>query len=375
MTITALISELGQFGGIQRYNRELLAVLGDAAANWGIRVRVLNLNDGAQEQMAKRSVEVRCFSGDRYRFASAAIRAMRSSSIVILGHCNVLPLWYLAYGLGARSKTIQVLHGLEAWCRLPFVHRSAARHLNIIASVSRYTAGLFAELNHINPSRVTFHVIPNGVDIRRADDRSGPESSQEGPVLLSVARLTSWEREGKGILHTIYALQTVVERFPTIKYRIVGGGDDESYLKTVTRGLGLEHNVEFLGKITDHELDNCYRNANLFVLPSNQEGFGIVYIEAMIFGLPVVAADSAATPEVVVDGQTGRLVRWGDPSAIARAIVELLEQGDLAQRMGIAGRQRVRQHYTTTQFRQHWLSLLAGDVEVNRAYINPCACA
>ena len=86
----------------------------------------------------------------------------------------------------------------------------------------------------------------------------------------------------------------------------------------------------------------AYADADLFCLPSLQEGFGIVFLEAMAAGLPVVAGDAAAVPEVVDDGTTGLLVDPRDPAAVAGALLRLLDDADLRRSMGRAGRERVR---------------------------------
>jgi glycosyltransferase involved in cell wall biosynthesis len=102
--------------------------------------------------------------------------------------------------------------------------------------------------------------------------------------------------------------------------------------------------VTFLGTIPRRELVDRYRRASVFCLPSRQEGFGIVFLEAMACGKPIVAARAAAVPETVMDGETGLLVDPEDPTALARAIAALLSDPDLRRGMGEAGRRRVEQY-------------------------------
>ena len=100
----------------------------------------------------------------------------------------------------------------------------------------------------------------------------------------------------------------------------------------------------FLGTIPRRELVERYRRASIFCLPSRQEGFGIVFLEAMASSKPVVAALAAAIPETVVDGETGILVHPDDPGALAQALLELLSDPERCRSLGEAGRSRVEQY-------------------------------
>ena len=109
--------------------------------------------------------------------------------------------------------------------------------------------------------------------------------------------------------------------------------------------LGLEGEVTFLGELAgDEEVRQEYRRADLFCLPSRQEGFGIVFLEAMAAGLPIVAADAAAVPEVAPAGEVSLLVPPLDAGALAEALLRLLGDEDLRARLGAAGRVRVRRY-------------------------------
>lgn len=109
--------------------------------------------------------------------------------------------------------------------------------------------------------------------------------------------------------------------------------------------LGLEESVVFTGELaTDDEVRREFFKADIFALPSLQEGFGLVFLEAMAAGLPVVAARSAAVPEVVPDEEAAILVRPGDANALADALTRLLKNENLRKEMGSAGRNRVRRY-------------------------------
>jgi glycosyltransferase involved in cell wall biosynthesis len=126
-----------------------------------------------------------------------------------------------------------------------------------------------------------------------------------------------------------------------MQIRIVGHGPEHAALVRLHAELGLGDSVVLLGDVSRAQLAGEYVNADVFCLPSVQEGFGIVFLEAMAAGLPVVACRAAAIPEVVRDGATGVLVPPRDPAALAGAIGDLLCDPARARALGEEGRRRV----------------------------------
>jgi len=122
-----------------------------------------------------------------------------------------------------------------------------------------------------------------------------------------------------------------------------------SYAPRLVKEHGLEGMVTFTGRITTEELVRHYQAAQLSVTASVYEGFGLPAAEAMACGLPAVATTAGALPEVVAHGETGLLVPPKDPQALAQAIRRLLDDDELRQRTGEAGRQRVEKYFTWTE--------------------------
>jgi glycosyltransferase involved in cell wall biosynthesis len=130
-------------------------------------------------------------------------------------------------------------------------------------------------------------------------------------------------------------------RIPDLVVRIVGDGPEAPRLRALHARLGLQGTVVFLGEVSRRALAVEYASADCFCLPSVQEGFGLVFTEAMAAGLPVVACRVAAVPEVVADQQTGLLVNPRDPGALTMALETLLTDGKLRAALGGAGRRHV----------------------------------
>ena len=172
-------------------------------------------------------------------------------------------------------------------------------------------------------------------DAARSAGLSGDDHAREpASVVLSVAR--QYRRKDTPTL--LRAFERVAERVPEARLRIVGDGPELRAGRALAAKLKLEDRVSFTGALRSTDaLDTEYRAAKVFCLPSRQEGFGIVFLEAMAYGLPIVAADAGAVPEVAPDGVTSVLVPPGDAPALADALVRLLTDRPLAERLGQAG--------------------------------------
>jgi glycosyltransferase involved in cell wall biosynthesis len=151
-------------------------------------------------------------------------------------------------------------------------------------------------------------------------------------------------------------------RIPDLHVRIVGRGPRWDALIRLHAELGLGPSAALLGDVTLERLAEEYVNADVFCLPSVQEGFGIVFLEAMAAGLPVVACRAAAIPEVVADGTTGLLTAPRDPGALAAALEHLLRDPERAQRLGREGRRRVGE-FTPRRVAEQFLNAVRSAIE------------
>ena len=145
--------------------------------------------------------------------------------------------------------------------------------------------------------------------------------------MLTVSRLSSQERY-KGHDRVIRVLPRLLERYPNLVYVIVGAGDDRTRLEAIVQEHGLNGTVQFLGEINEAELADHYRMADLFVMPSTGEGFGIVFLEAARCGIPVLGASEGGSSDALLEGRIGRLVKANDSEELAAAILETLASKD-----------------------------------------------
>ncbi len=221
---------------------------------------------------------------------------------------------------------------------LGWLERGNARRADGVIVPSRYSASFAEERYGLPPD--TLCVVPEAVDLepfrarRAAGAGDRARVTDRPPTILSVAR--QYPRKDTQTL--IRAMPEVLRTHPGARLVVIGGGPELGRLGEVAETLGLDGAVRFRGGIeSDDELRDAYFDADLFCLPSKQEGFGIVFVEAMAAGLPIVGAHAGAVPELVEHGETGLLVPPGDVDALAGAIVRLLSDPEERVRLGHAG--------------------------------------
>jgi phosphatidylinositol alpha-1,6-mannosyltransferase len=203
---------------------------------------------------------------------------------------------------------------------------------------SRYSAGIAEALYGVPDARIA--VVPEAIDLagwRRRFDAVAGGGDGGRPTVLTVARLYPRKR----VDDLVQAAALLRTRIRDVQVRIVGEGPEASRLRALHDRLSLGDTVVFLGHVTRAKLALEYSRARCFCLPTVQEGFGLVFAEAMAAGLPVVACRAAAVPELVRDGETGLLVPPRTPTALAMALERVLQDERMRKEMGMAGRARV----------------------------------
>jgi phosphatidyl-myo-inositol dimannoside synthase len=219
------------------------------------------------------------------------------------------------------------VHGKEVWEPLPGSMRKALQQADEIWAVSRYSGDRAAQSNQLDPSKI--RLMPCAVD----GDRFTPGEKSaalveryglmDATVLVTVARLWSGDIY-KGVDVTIRSLGAIAQSIPNIKYLVIGRGDDQVRLAQLAKDLGVGDRVVFAGFVPTAELAEHYRLADAYVMPS-QEGFGIVYLEAMACGVPVLAGDADGSADPLQNGRLGWRVPHRDVDAVAAACVEMLQ--------------------------------------------------
>lgn len=340
-------------GGIPRILRLYLKALCELSEPSG-NVTVVSLNDASFD-----SRDLRQYSSDRLadwaacdrhklRFVKAAQRMATSADLVVCGHIGQLPVAWALRKLRRRPiRYALVAHGIEVWRPFSRIERLALRGADRIWCVSDFTRReLFRYYRGDLPSAA---VLPNGLD--PGMDSAAPAHRSLEFEILTVSRLSNSDNY-KGIDHLIQAMPAIRRAIPAARLRVVGRGDDVPRLHEIAEKLHLGQAVSFLGYVDDAELQRELDNCRLFALPSQKEGFGLVFLEAMIHGKPCVGSREGGIPEVI-SPEAGVLVNYGDVPGLARACIEALRRDwDSAAIQARAG------EFSYSHFRDNLASLL-----------------
>ena len=193
-------------------------------------------------------------------------------------------------------------------------------------------------------------VIPMGVDINRfgfEDDTNLKEVFGAEYLILSIGRLIDW----KGTKYLIISMKEVIKKFPNSKLVIGGDGPEKRKLEKLTKKLNLKKNVIFTGYIKNSDLSKYYDSSDIFVLASMNlngltEALGVVLLEAMVCGTPVIGSNVGGIPDIIKDGYNGFLVPEKSPKDLADKIIELLSNKELAKEFSVNGLKTVRERFS-----------------------------
>ena len=328
---------MGGADGISEMTRQWVRVVESSVGRDAQSVEVWSLDDQTRPSRVGATSTFRTAGGGRLRFASFALTdglLPAADTIVVVMHLQLLPVALPLIWRGARLVTI--LMGIEAWTPLSALQRAAIRRAWKVIAISTHTAVRFRIANpwiEEMPITVCHPGVPPRPRVAAAPF--------EGRYALIVGRMDSRERY-KG--H-----DTLIELWPAVRRTIsdaqlivVGDGDDAARLRQ--KAADTCDAITFLGRVDEPTLAALYRDAALFVMPSSDEGFGLVFLEAMRASTPCIAAFGAAE-EIITDGHNGLIVDADDDNELVGAIVHLFADRQTRMRMGAAAAQLVNAQF------------------------------
>ncbi len=363
-----------QSGGIAIYSQEICRGL--AAAGFEVRV----LTPGLETEASSDSFEVirfheSSFFGKMRRLAicKPLMQELKRNRPDLIFLASLHPYGLFVQFLAERFGIPYVVgtHGSDVW-RL--IRGSSGRNFYVwqgrrtlkraarVFSVSRYIAGLAMELA---PGIRDPVVIPNGVDITLFQpgvrtrsywsSKSGIELENRF-VICTIAALT----RSKNHATALQAVASLIRRGKKVAYLIAGAGPLEMELRALVQRLDVQPYVAFLGNVDHPAVASLLRSCDLFVLPSSRlqgEGFGIVFLEAGVCGVPAIGGNTGGIPEVIQDGETGFLVNPEDSEEISQRIEKLIEDEELRRTMSSKARAWAETHTWETTIRRYIQSL------------------
>lgn len=260
---------------------------------------------------------------DLFHFTDAREALFFNSKIPIVGNVNDTyaidiksPSYYRRYYTDWISRWLyySTIHQLE---------KITYPRLNAIITNSHFTSNVLISKYSINPNRV--YTIHKSIDLNLYINPSKMINSDHPPRILFVGG----NMQRKGLPTLISAAPQIIETFPNCEFLIVGKDKAENKLKTITKKIGVNDHFIFLGWKDQQQLIQLYRNANVFVLPSLTEAFGVVILEAMACGIPVIASNVGGIPEIITNGENGITIPPDDSKSLAEVIIKLLQDNKL----------------------------------------------
>jgi len=350
-------------GGIQNVCRDQVQALLAGPGASAVTVVVLHDSNADVRSAEWHGVAATGYSGRRVRFCLGGVRRVLSSrpSVVMIGHRGFLPLAPWIRAAAPKASIWLKIFGVDAAPRLTRFEHACLRFVDTIVSISPNTSMRFRDAGFEGK----IDLLPCGLPHYWGAGEPSPSRFESPVKLLAVSRLSGLDRY-KGIDHTIEAVALLRQRGHDVRFDIVGSGDDLQRLAGLAEARGVADDVCFLGWIADERLAELYGAADVFVLPSGGEGFGLVYLEAMAYGKPIVAADSAGAPFVVRPGESGCLVPFGDVAALHDCLERLIGDPRGARELGLRGRQLLEKEFTFELFSRRFLGLVDRERETGR---------
>ncbi len=332
MRTLALVTEaFGGFGGIAKFNRDFLRAL-CSRKDCDEVVTIPRILSNAPEGLPPRLTYVTEGINSVLKYIFTAVKKSFSGpkfDLIFCGHIHLLPLaWVLR--LFMKAPILLAFYGIDAWQPVNRWFSSFfVRHADYFIWISEFTKTKFLGWTALKQQKG--FVLHPSIHVNKYDSGSKNENlvSQWGLkgkiVLMTLGRLASVERY-KGFDEVLEALPDLIKEIPNISYLIVGDGEDRKRLEEKAKQLGISDRVIFTGFVPELQKADYYRLADAFVMPGRGEGFGIVYLEAMACGIPVVASKADGSREAVRNGELGILVDPASPEEIKRGILDALKQ-------------------------------------------------
>ncbi len=300
-----------------------------------IPIRILSMHDGKEAADDNPYFPADIFSGFEAAKANFILKAVSEglkSNIVILSHINLLVAAWLIKKASPSTTIILMAHGIEVW--KPFTKRQLAmlRACDKIVSVSNFTKEKIQTLHHLPNEKCL--VLNNCIDpfLQRPTEKERSFElmkrygiTNNDIVLLTLTRLSFRDRY-KGYDYVLTSLVKIVEENKNVKYILAGSyeASEKMYIVEMIARLGLKAHVVITGFLAEEELPAHFELADIYVMPSVKEGFGIVFVEAMYYGTPVIAGNADGSTDALLDGKLGILIKPDDTLAITDALQKMI---------------------------------------------------
>jgi asparagine synthase (glutamine-hydrolysing) len=351
-------------GGIEKVSKVAGKALDELCTEAGNELEVCSMYD-EQKDIDEKYIGDQKFTGfgiNRLNFMLQCVLKGTKNSTVILSHANLLPVGYLIKLFSPKTRLVLIAHGIEAWQPFSGIKKRMLFKCDQILSVSKYTKDVLVELNGYPAQKI--QVLNNCLDpflevpVVKGKDAHLLERyhlQKDDTVLMTLTRLATKERY-KGYDVVIKSLQNLRETNPHLKYLIVGKYDskEKSRLDKLIAKAGLEEHVIFAGFVPDEELADHFNLADIYIMPSEKEGFGIVFIEAMYYNKPVIAGNKDGSVDALLNGRLGLLVNPESLEEVSSAISRIMDHKE----QYLPDRELLMENFSFPVYKEKWREVL-----------------
>ena len=272
------------------------------------------------------------FNANRGAFVIKAIKEGIKSDVIILTHINLAIVGFIIKKINPKCQVWLVAHGIEVWQPLSFWQTAFLNLSDKVLCVSNFTKQKMLGLHDCNPGK--FVVLNNAIDpfMKLPLAFAKPERlisqynlTKNNLVIYTLTRLANSEQY-KGHDQVIKVISKIKAKFPGIKYILSGQYDiaEENRIKTLISAACVENDVILTGFIDEKDIPDYFLLADIFILPSKKEGFGIVFIEALACGLPVICGNADGSIDAIRNGELGQAIDADNLDEIEVAISNML---------------------------------------------------
>jgi len=296
------------------------------------------------------------FSDNKVWFVLKSIASGRRSDIVMMSHINLLVVGYLIKFFKPSVKLVLIAHGIEVWKPLPGWKKYMLHKCDLILPVSHFTKDRMVSLHGLPEDK--FSVFNNCLEPFLEKPLTGRKSPalmeryglrKNNRVLLTVSRIADSEQY-KGYDKVLTALPELVKEYSDLRYLVVGKYDanEKKRLDRMIEELGLQGVVIFTDFVQDDEIAAHFNLGDIFIMPSEKEGFGIVFIEAMFYGLPVIAGNKDGSIDALCNGELGTLIDPDNNNEIVHAIKNILNNPERY----MPNEEKLHEHFSYTWYKR-----------------------
>jgi glycosyltransferase involved in cell wall biosynthesis len=309
-------------GGIEKVCRGAGKAMYENATSLQKRFKVYSMHDSDDAAIDNEYFPSENFFGfgaNKFHFVKKSIRQGVQSELVILSHINLLLPGYIIKKMSPDTRLVLMAHGIEVWDKISPSQKLMLDSCDEILCVSKFTSDKLQTVHGINPEKCTvlnncldpFLPLPKNLDLSDNFYKKY-HCSRDQKIILTLTRLSATEHY-KGYDIVLWAIKEM--NIPDVRYLLAGKYDskEKANVDKLIAELGLQDKVILPGFVPEEDVGYLFKMANVYAMPSRKEGFGIVFIEAMYYGLPVIAGNADGSVDALLNGDLGILV---DPISV-----------------------------------------------------------